>query len=91
MGKIAKTIHNEEILEKLKIFKFVRKESPAFNTRSYKLKFIYESMADISSHLKSEWKKHLAREMYPDIVMNKNASLATKHEIAKIYYNLCSK
>ena len=91
MAKFVLTIHSEEYLEKFKTFKFVRKGSPAFNTRSYKLKFIYESMADVSSHLKSEWKKYLARKMYHDIVINENASLATKHEIAEIYYNLCSK
>ena len=66
------------IVEKLRTFMFVRKGSPAFHTRSYKIKIIYESVDDIPSHLKFEWKKHIARQMYNNIVKNKGASLVTK-------------
>ena len=45
------------IVEKLRKFKFIRKGSPAFHTRSYRIIFIYESIDDIPSHLKFEWKK----------------------------------
>ena len=79
------------IVEKLRKFKFIRKGSPAFHTRSYRIIFIYESIDDIPSHLKFEWKKHIARQMYHNIVKNKGASLVTKNELAKIYHNLCSK
>ena len=45
-------------------------------------------MGDVSTHLKTEWKKYLAQKMYRDIVNNKNASMATKLELREIYYSL---
>ena len=87
----AENLKKWTIVENLRKFKFIRKGSPAFHTRSYKIIFIYESIDDIPSHLKFEWKKHIARQMYHNIVENKNASLVTKNELAKIYHNLCSK
>ena len=87
----AENLKKWTIVEKLRKFKFIRKGSPAFHTRSYKIKIIYESIDDIPSHLKFEWKKHFAREMYHKIMKNKDASLVTKNELAKIYHNLCSK
>ena len=45
-------------------------------------------MDDVSTHLKTEWKKYLAKKMYRDIVNNKNASMATKLELQEYYYSL---
>ena len=93
MGKFVSSIHSEEDLEKIRrtgieTFKFVRKGAPAYNTRSRQLKFLYEGVDDVPTHLKTEWKIYLARKMYHDIVKNNKASLDTKNEIAEIYYNL---
>ena len=93
MSNLVSSILNKENLEKLRCsgietFLFVRKRAPAHNTRSRKTKFIYESVDDVSTHLKTEWKKYLARKMYHDIVNNKKASLSTKLEMREIYYNL---
>ena len=93
MGKLVSSILSKENLDKLRstgieTFLYVRKGGPAHNTRSRKTKFIYESMGDVSTHLKTEWKKYLAQKMYRDIVNNKNASMATKLELREIYYSL---